>query len=316
MTLASIDLNLFVVLDAVLSERSVTRAAQRLHVTPSAVSNSLARLRDLFADPLVVRSGRGLAPTPRAVQLAPQLAASLGQITGVLNHGRRFVPSETTRSFTLAAADNHLLCEVPRVIEAFSRKLPRATLRVVSADYLVAGNGLRTGEVDVAFGPPQMVPKGCRSAELYDEVGVFVVRRGHPRVRRQMTPALFNSLKHIDVAGAMGQAGVGGHMVQQVSQKQGLARDVAVIVPHFVAAAATAARTDCVAALPLRAAELMCGLLGLKLVRATFETTRVTTALIWHMRTDADAGNQFVRQLITGVVIRPLRGLRQIRATS
>src|SRR5690348_14749366 len=127
--LATVDLNLFLVLHAVLEERSATRAAARLHVTQSAVSNALARLRDLLGDPLVVRSGRGLVPTPRAGELAPLLREVVDRLALALDR-RGFVPEESTRTFTIALADSHQMCEAPRIARAFAGRLPRATLRV------------------------------------------------------------------------------------------------------------------------------------------------------------------------------------------
>lgn len=300
--ISNIDLNLFVVLDAVLAERSVTRAAQRLHVTPPAISNSLARLRELLGDPLAVRKGRGLVPTPRAVELAPTVAAALDQIKSVVERPRGFRPDESTRTFTLAAADNQQLCEVPRIIDRFARQLPQARLRVVSPDYLQATDGLATGEIDFAFSLPPATPPGCDSMPLYDEVGTFIVRRDHPRLRGRMTPALFNAAKHIHIEVALGRTGSGGRIAEEIWRKQGLARDIALTVPHFVAAAMAAARTDLVAALPSRAARLFCGLLPLKMVTPTFEMPRATTTLVWHARTHADAGNVYVRELIARAV--------------
>src|SRR6516225_532896 len=107
MNLSTLDLNLFVVLHVVLEERSATRAARRLHVTQSAVSNAIARLRSVLADPLVVRSGRGLAPTPRAEELRPFVAQAIAQLQAAVDRGAAFVPEASERRFTLALTDNH-----------------------------------------------------------------------------------------------------------------------------------------------------------------------------------------------------------------
>src|SRR6185369_9787465 len=119
--LSAIDLNLFLVLHAVLEERSATRAAARLHVTQSAVSNALARLRVLLGDPLVVRSGRGLAPTPRAEEMAPLLREATERLALAVDR-RGFIAAETTRTFTIALADSHQACEVPRLAHAFAAR--------------------------------------------------------------------------------------------------------------------------------------------------------------------------------------------------
>jgi DNA-binding transcriptional LysR family regulator len=301
--LSGVDLNLFAVLAAVLSERSVTRAAKHLHVTPPAVSNSLARLRDLLGDPLVVRSGNGLAPTPCALELSPMLTGALEQLKGILDSKRGFVQGETTRTFTLAAADSNQVADVPRVIEAFAKELPRAKLRIVSSDYLVSSDGLVTGEIDAAFGVAGMpLGPGLHSRTVYDEFATLVVGRDHPRVRGRMTPDLFNSLQHIDVQVALGKAGTGHEIADLQWRKQGLSRTVALTVPHFVAAAMAAACTDYVAALPRRVAETLCPLLPLKITRPTFEMPEASVTLFWHARTDADAGARYFRDLVARAV--------------
>ncbi|AKU95592.1 Transcriptional regulator, LysR family [Labilithrix luteola] len=305
---SGVDLNLFAVLGAVLAERSVTRAAKQLHVTPPAVSNSLARLRDILGDPLVVRSGNGLVPTPRAEELAPLLESALEQLKVILDSKRGFVATETTRVFTLAAADSNQVCDVPRVIEAFAQELPRAKLRIVSSDYLLSSGGLATGEIDAAFGVDGMpLSSGWLSRAAYDEVGALVVRRDHPRVRRRMTPELFNSLQHIDVQVALGRTGTGHDIAERMWRSLGLSREVVLSVPHFVAAAMAAARTDYVAALPRRVADTLCAILPLKIVQPTFTLPAASVTLVWHARTDADAGARYFRDLIVRAVHAPRR---------
>src|SRR5216110_2585273 len=129
--LSAIDVNLFVVLRAVLAERSATRASQQLHVTQSAVSNALARLRQQLGDPLLVRHGRGLTPTPFALEIAPRLEAALKEL-GEIGRDRTFDPLLETRSFTLACPDHQELSDVPRLLQLFARRLPRSTLQIVT----------------------------------------------------------------------------------------------------------------------------------------------------------------------------------------
>jgi len=301
--LAAVDLNLLAVLGVVLAERSVTRAAKQLHVTPSAVSNSLARLRELFGDPLVVRSGNGLAPTPLGLELAPALAAALDQLERIVSGPRGFQPGETTRRFTLAAPDGNVVCDVPAIVDAFARELPRAKLRVVSADYLLSSDGLATGEVDAAFGVAGMpLRAGQHARPLYDETGTLVVRRRHPRIRDRMTPKLFDSAQHIDVELALGRGGTGHDIADQQWRALGLSREVALAVPHFVAAAMAAAHTDYVAALPARVARTLATMLPLRITRPTFEMPKATVTLLWHARTDADTGARYFRDLIARAV--------------
>jgi DNA-binding transcriptional LysR family regulator len=299
--LSAFDLNLFLVLHAVLEERSATKAAARLHVTQSAVSNGLARLRQLLGDPLVVRHGRGLVPTPRAEQLAPLLRDVADHLAMALNRSG-FVPEESTRTFTIALADSHQATEVPRIARAFAKRLPHATLRVVSADYLAATDGLSSGDIDVAFAPEQAVLPVMRSQRVFEESAALVVRRDHPRIGRRITRELFNQLPHIDVHVALGRPGTGHRVAQRGWERAGVRRRVVLTVPYFMTAALAAAATDCIAGLPDRMAALCVSLLPLKKVAAAFPLPSMTTVMIWHQRTDADPGACAFRDVVAGAV--------------
>jgi DNA-binding transcriptional LysR family regulator len=270
-------------------------------VTQSAVSNALARLRQLLGDPVVVRKGRGLVPTPRAEELAPVLRDVASRLALALDR-RGFVPEESTRTFTISLADSYQACDVPRIARAFAAPLPRALLRVVSADYLAATDGLAGGDVDLTFAPAQAVQPGMRSRLLFEERGALVVRRDHPRVRRRMTRELFNELPHIDVHVVLGRPGTGHRVAQRQWEQARVHRRTVLTVPHFLTAAMAAAQTDCVAALPDRLAALCISLLPLKRVTATFPLPRLTTVMVWHERTDADPGAQCFRQLVAEAV--------------
>lgn len=308
MNLSTLDLNLFVVLHVVLEERSATRAAKRLHVTQSAVSNAIARLRSMLADPLVVRSGRGLAPTPRAEELRPLVAQAIAQLQSAVDRGAAFDPRLSERSFTLSLSDNYQTSEAARIAEAFGREMPRASLRLVSSDYLVATNGLATGDVDAALAPSAMEAPGMRARPVFEEKPWFVVRRDHPRVRRMMTPKLFGELPHIDVEVVLGRTGVGHRLAEQHWRRLRLERKVAITVPYFTTAAMIASRTDCIAALPGRLAGVMCDYLPLKAVCATFPLPSMEMSLVWHERTDADPGGRYFRDLVVKTVTSRPRG--------
>ena len=137
MSLSSLDLNLLLVLDTVLRERSVAKAAQRLHVTPSAVSNSLAKLRAALGDPLVTRRGRGIVPTPRAAELAPALKRALTELDNALAQGP-FDAASCSRTFTLALADALQIAWLPGIASALSKRMPQAQLRVIGIDSLLS----------------------------------------------------------------------------------------------------------------------------------------------------------------------------------
>jgi DNA-binding transcriptional LysR family regulator len=152
--IASVDLNLFVVLHAVLEERSATKAAARLHLTQSAVSNSLARLRLLLGDPLVVRAGRGLSPTPAALAVQPRLEAALHLLEGIVHDLDDFDMSSTTREWVIAFAELYSPLLLPELQRRLQREAPHSSLRVMTLDRISATDALATGELDLYLGVP------------------------------------------------------------------------------------------------------------------------------------------------------------------
>jgi DNA-binding transcriptional LysR family regulator len=314
MNLSALDLNLFVVLHVVLEERSATRAAKRLNVTQSAVSNAIARLRSVLLDPLVVRSGRGLTSTPRADELRPLLAAAMAQLQAAVDRGAAFDPRLSERSFTLSLSDNYQTSEAAKIAQAFGRTMPRASLRLVSSDYLVATNGLATGDIDAAFAPSVMEMPGLRAKAIFEDRACFVVRKNHPRVRGKLTPERVAELPHIDVELMLGKPGIGHRMAEEHWRRVGIkTRKVAISVPYFTTAAMIVARTDCIAGLPRRLAEVMCRQLPLEMVPTTFPLPKIEMSLVWHDRTDADPGGRCFRDLVVEAVKRPLPAKRTTR---
>ena len=293
MSLAALDLNLLFILDTVLAERSVVRAAKRLHVTPSAVSNALARLRAALDDPLLIRSGRGIVPTPRAAALAPALARALRDLDHAV-YSDAFDPSTAEREFTLAIADAGQLASLPKVVAALGSEMPRARLRVLSIDTLFAWEGLAGTEIDVAIGAGEKGP-GVRVIPLYEEQLVLVARLGHPRVRRKVSKIQLASLRHVEVQVAPGK---GSRPLAAGYAALGVERDIAVVVPTFTAAAAVVAATDCVASLPGSLVSVLAPRLSLRRVATPMPPIGTTVNLFWHERTDRDPALHAFRDLL------------------
>jgi DNA-binding transcriptional LysR family regulator len=275
-----IDLNLLRVLHAVLEERSVTRAAHRLHLTQPAVSNALARLRDRLGDRLVVRAGRNLEPTPRAAAMQPRLAALLGEVAQLVDPG--FDARTTTRTFTLA--DSEELSELPRLAGAFARRFPAAMLRLVTVDDLAAA--LISGTADVALGPAGLTGAGLMRRKLYSDEVVRVVRKGHPHAR---SPELLARLPEITVHSERSRPAVAGSGAR-----------VAMTMPDYMSAALAVSQTDHVTTLPRRFAHAITRLLPLRLVGTV--RAAIPIALYWHDRTHADPGSTLFRTLVIDAV--------------
>jgi len=310
MNISAVDLNLFLVFDAVFEERSTTRAASRLHVTQSAVSNALARLRQTVGDPLFVRNGRGLAPTPRADEMRLPVREAIGRLSQAL--GQRFDPRSTTRTFTVACADHHQAADVPRLAKAFASAMPSACLRIVSVDYLLSSDGLAAGTVDAALAPEGTDGPGLHAARLFEESAVVVVRKRHPTTGTTLSVAQLNALGHIDVHLALGQPGQVNRAVSNSLEELGLHRRTAMIVPSFTTAAMAAATTDYVAWLPDHAARLYTRILPLRAVKTRLPALAIGCVLLWHDRTHVDPGACCFRDL----VIDSLRATRLRSAAS
>lgn len=310
--LAQIDLNLLLVLHTVLEEKSAARAAKRLHVTPPAISNSLARLRALLGDPLVVRSGRGLTPTPRALELAPHLRAAIEAFGRAVAGEQAFDPATTTRTFALTLSDAHQVCDLPRLARAFARKMPRAGLRIVSVDHHSAVDGLAGGEIDAAIAPGHPLQPGHHARDLYAEDSVLVLRRDHPAAGKPLTREAFGRLRHVDIHLALGRGGIGHRSASAAFGAQGLRRDIAVTVPSFLAAAVVAAETDYVAGMPRRLAEALATFVPITMVTVPGLSLTFRMQLQWHERTDRDPGARAFREL----VVEALADARPARARS
>lgn len=298
--LSQIDLNLLLVLHAVLQHGSVAAAAQALHVTPSAVSNALARLRVLLADPLFVRRGRGLVPTPRAQELAPLLAMALAGLEHALGDHEPFVAGRSTRELTIAMADGDQVASLPAIARTFMRELPKARLRVVSIDALLASGGLAGVLAELAIAPHIPDPE-LHWQPLYEENAVVIARRDHPRLPRgrQLSKEQFHASRHVDTHLALGKPGVVHRAAEDMFARAGLERDIAVVVPSFSAAAMIVACTDLLAAIPRRVALALCEQLPLRSLELSVEAPAFPMGLVWHQRVHEDSATRYVCDLIT-----------------
>lgn len=298
MRLAKIDLNLLLVMHVVLQERSVRRAAQRLHVSPPAVSNSLARLRAALGDPLFLRQGRGIVPTPLALEVESELAEAMAMMERIAGRNAPVEPESITRSFTLACADVDQLCSVPQIVDILSQRMPKARLHVVSIDRLLAAGGLEAGAADVYLAPPMPPAPRLHHVDLYQDRAVLVVRQGHPAVAKRLTARGFNALGHVDIRVALGEEGIGHAMAERAFAAAGLHRNIAVTVPSFLAAATIAARSDLAAGVPRRLADLYAASLGLRVLHIPGVTLEFPMRMVWHDRTHEDPPAALFRAVV------------------
>lgn len=286
------DLNLLHVVRALLEERSATRAAARLHVTQSAVSNALRRARELFRDALVVRTGRGFAPTPRAAALLPELQGILDGATRIINGEQIFQPERSERRFTIACTDVTCATLMPKLTAVFQQRLPRARLRVTTVEDL-SSTSYSESDVDLFIGVAPILPPGCNTEVLFEDPTVLIVRSGHPMARRRMSVDDYVRLSHLDIDAR----GYRDDSVDQQLAARGLSRRVVMTVPYFTAIPAIVGATDLVATTTLGIAISFANF-QLRILKPPFELPSVVLRYVWHRRVAEDSGVAFLRSLI------------------
>lgn len=298
MNLRSVDLNLLVILDALLAEQSVTRAALRIPLSQPATSLALKRLRVLLKDPLLVRSGAGMALTPRAEALREPLSALLLDISHAIAP-ERFDPATAHRHFRITATDHAEMVLLPALMPRLAQQAPHVQLVSLSVDALpLAHDDVRKGLVDLTLGYVPQPPEGFHRKVILRERFVCIARRGHPAFKRGMTLEAFLSVRHVLVSpkggGTQGQ-------VDAALAKSRRARQVALSVSRFSVVPGLVASTDLVATLPanmLQRAEWrrIVDVHELPLPVPGFELM-----MVWHPRHHASAAHRWLRQLVADV---------------
>lgn len=314
--LSAIDLNLLVVLDALLAERNVTRAARRLGLTQPTTSHALSRLRDLLGDPLLVRVGRGMQPTPRAEALAPALARTLADLRRLIQSEPEFDPARSQRAFVIACPDL-LAPRVPAIIARMQREAPRCGIELRAP---IAGDdaaALGTGGVDLALAPtPRTGPESEGGALVQRALGTLrwgvLARRGHPalrtgaRGRPRISREAWLAHPHVVVrTGSQSPSAVG-----RALERAGLERRVGLVVPAFLLVPHVVAATDMLAAVPQELVRELADDLDLALVDLPIPIPEIPVAAIWHERYHADPAHRWLRGLVVETLTPALRASR------
>lgn len=289
------DLNLLITLDALLAEGSVARAAQRLHLSPSAMSRALARLRATTGDPLLVRAGRGLVPTPRAIELREQVHQLVQHAETLLRPVEQLQLSQLVRTFTLRSSDGfvesfgpaliaRLRAEAPKVKVYFLQKLDKdsAPLRDAEVD-------LETGVID------DTTSVQLHSRALFQDRFIGVVRSDHPLSLGKVSATDYGAGEHILVS----RRGLAKGLLDQAFNAQGVEREIVTLVSGFSAALALVQGSDLIATVPERhTAALRAGLYSFPL---PLPVPTITLSMLWHPRMDADPAHRWLRNCVREV---------------
>jgi DNA-binding transcriptional LysR family regulator len=287
----AVDLNLLRVFDAVLRDRSVTAASSHLGLTQPAVSNALARLRALFDDPLFLRTVSGMDPTPFARQLAEPVRQALALLESALAHGPGFDPASSTRAFRFYMSDLGQIEFLPPLVERVQGSAPAVKLEALALEVEDIGDALAAGALDLAVGFLPALGPPVRRKPLFRDPYVCLMRADHPRIGARLTKKQFLEASHALVSYR------GGHrVIEEALERAGLARRIALRVPHFTVVPMVLERSDLILTLPRRVARVYERLGRLKSLPLPLSIAPADVAVHWHERFDADAGNRWLRQ--------------------
>jgi len=286
------DFNLLITLDAVLAEGSVAGAARRLRLSPSAMSRALARLRDTTGDPLLVRAGRGLVPTPRAVELREQVSQIVENAKAVLRPAEKLNLKQLVRTFTLRTSEGLVENFGPSLIARVTAEAPGVRLRFVQKPNK-DGAPLREGMVDLETGVVESTTAPeLRTQELFQDRYIGVVRMGHDLSKRKVTPSRYAAGIHIHVS----REGLDTGPIDDALRPLQLERKIVTIVAGFATALALARGSDLIASVPARHT----GVLRDEMYSFPLPVPapQFTVSLLWHPRLDADPAHRWLRGLV------------------
>ena len=296
--LSGFDLNLLVVLDVLLAERNVTRAATRLGLSQPAVSNALARLRNSLGDPLLVRTRQGMAPTPRALALVGSLRDALDLMGNTLTDAESFDPASAKRTFVLAATDYVQFVLLGKLVQRIRRLAPGVVLDVLPIMQQFPWAQLEAGSIDLVLGgaSSRESPRALHRRRLFRDRVVCILRSGHPYATGTLTVERYLELAHVEAL-PLGTHGLADEVLAQMGRE----RRTTVTVPHFLVAPYIVVQSDCCFTLAERIAVPMSETLPLVVRPLPFEMPGVNIGAYWHDRVHGDAAHRWLRRLVAEV---------------
>jgi DNA-binding transcriptional LysR family regulator len=296
MNAQDLDLNLLRTFDAVLQERSVTAAAARLRLTQPAVSNALARLRSLFNDPLFVRTASGMDATPLARELGEPVRQALALLEAALAHGPGFDPATSTRAFRFYMSDLGQVEFLPPLIERVQRVAPAVRLEAVALEVEDIGDALAAGTLDLAVGFLPGLGLPVRRKALFRDPYVCLMRSDHPAMGRTPTGRTLTRRKFTEASHVLVSYRGGHRVIEEALERAGLARRIALRVPHFTVVPMVLERTDLILILPARVARVFEERGKFKSLPPPVPIPPADVGVHWHERYDADPGNRWLRE--------------------
>lgn len=291
------DLNLMPVFLALMDERNVTRAAERLGITQPALSNALNRLRDTLRDPLFIRERYGMRPTQLAEEMAPVVRTALAQFDELILGQQQFDPAEASRLFTLAPNSYAEFVLMPEVVARLRQRADGIKLRLIPFGSDLAETGAVSGSTEMVIGRITDPPDNIVVQHLMDDGLACVVRAGHPDIGDSISKEQYERLKHVNVL-PPGRLRAG---LFQALEQRGLRREVAVSVTHFLAVPEMIAAADYCTTLPRQICRRLARDPRLKILPAPADLGTFPVEIAWHVRYRHDPAHRWLRSLISEV---------------
>jgi len=296
-----VDLNLLVILDALLEEGGVNATARRLSMSQPNVSFALAKLRAFFKDDLLVRQANRMKPTPTGERLREPVRRILAMVDAEILRTPTFDPGQSERCFTISTSDIGELTFVPKLLAALSKRAPHTVLRCYSMTPLELESAMADGVVDVALGYfPDLDGPALYRQKLFEHPFVCIVRADHPEVTGELTLDQFLSLGHVVVA----QEGRSQELFEQTMRQRGLSRQIKLRSPHFMSAPLLIAQSDLITTVPQAVGTTYASLAGLRLLRPPIDIPPIELQQFWHRRVHADPAVRWFRALISELFLR------------
>ena len=295
------DLHLLACLDALLTERRVTRAAERMNMTQPGMSNALARLRRIFHDPLLVRTPQGMVPTARALELTDSVRAALMHLNAALADPGEFTPAKARTTYKIAISDYVSFLLLPTIMDHLLREAPGVTVTTSASDAKRLREWLEEGDCHLSIGYYMDLADGMHSSELLTDGLSCIARKGHPGLRDKVSLGQYIDCPQILMVGGS-QPATFEVLIDDALKALGLARRIVMRVPSLLVIPAVVAGSDLVANVPRQFARSISTSMPIQVMDLPFEVPIYRLSMVWHERTQQDGAHRWLRQKIRDIV--------------
>ena len=300
MSLRNTDLNLLVAFDALMRECHVTRAAYRMDVSQSSMSLALSKLRLIFHDPLLVKTGKGLVPTERARYLMPRIEEILRGVDVLIHEEQPFDPSQASETITMIVIDYIDFVVVPHLMDELQRQAPNILLRIVGPNPRRLGEIMSSGEIDMALTYFPTPPGNVRTRPLFKDRMVGIARADHPLFDRPLSLERYCDFAHVAIKPADG-ADMYNALIDSALSNEGYQRRIAVSKPTFMGVPFLIAQSDLISTMPERIAQRFTDIAAIRIFEPPLKLAPINVVLMWHDRIHNNPLHRWLRDLISEV---------------